>query len=188
MFGRGSSAPDSELVARAIAGEQPAFELLVRRYQAPLYRYALGMLSEPDLAIDVVQEALIKAYTRLAACRDPAKFDSWVFRIVRNGALDRLRSRARTIVPLEEVVAFADEQTGPEARLDSAEIGREVWAALERLPEIQREAFLLKHVEGLSYEEISDRLQVSISALKMRVKRAREELQEALRDLAPADV
>lgn len=179
---------DADLVARTLAGDHGAFEILVRRYQAPLYRYALGMLSEPDLAVDVVQGALIRAYTRLSACRDPDRFDSWIFRIVRNGALDRMRSSRRREVPLDDVVTFADDRDDPESRLANAEINREVSAALEQLTPIHREAFLLKHVEGLSYEEISDRLDVSISALKMRVKRAREELQESLRDLAPADV
>ena len=188
MWPNRNAPTDAELIGRVLGGDTDSFEDLVRRYQTSLHRYALGMLGDRDVATDVVQDGFIKAYTQLGACRDTSRFDSWLFRIVRNAALDRLKSRSRKSVPIEDIVAFAPDRDGPETRLENAELGREVWAALERLPEIQREAFLLKHVEGLSYEEIAERLQVSISALKMRVKRAREELQESLRSLSSADV
>lgn len=171
---------DAELVAHVLAGRDDLFEPLVRRYQASLYRYAVGMLGQPDVAADVVQDAFVKAFTRLARCRDPGSFAAWLFRIVRNGCLDRLKAKSGRHVPLDETAAYVPEHEGPEGRLEAAEIGREVRAALEKLGADQREAFLLKHVEGLSYEEMSERLEASVSALKMRVKRAREELQAAL--------
>lgn len=175
---------DAELLAGILSGRQDLFEVIVHRYQAPLYRYALGMLGQADIAADVVQESFIKAYTRLQSCRDPNAFNTWIFRILRNGALDRLKSKSRRNVALEETTVFAPDHQGPEEQLMVSELGREVSAALEALPESQREAFILKHVEGLSYEEMADRLDASVSALKMRVKRAREELQQSLHHVA----
>lgn len=171
---------DAELVARVLAGDQASYAALVRRYQDTLYRHALGMVHTPDAAADLVQDALVKGYTRLQSCNDPARFGAWVFRILRNGCLDYLKDRRRSTLPLEEDTAFAADRDDPEAQLEQAETRRAVTAALEALPEPQREAFLLKHVDGRSYEEMAEMLDASVSALKMRVMRAREALQALL--------
>jgi RNA polymerase sigma-70 factor (ECF subfamily) len=172
---------DAELVARVLAGEREQYAWLVQRHQAALYRHALGMVGQPDAAADLVQDSLVKAYTSLAHCHDPARFGAWVFRILRNRCLDYLKDRRRQTVPIQEHTAFASERDDPEVRLEQAEARRAVAGALEALPEAQREAFLLKHVDGRSYEEMAEMLGASVSALKMRVMRAREALQEHLR-------
>lgn len=179
---------DAEVVQAVLDGRQEQYAVLVGRYQTRLYRYALGMMREPDTAADVVQDSFIKAYTRLGRCRDPEAFGSWLFRILRNGVLDRLKSARSRSVGLEDVSLTAPERESPEHRLATSEMGRELTAALGELPEAQREAFLLKHVEGLSYEEMAESTNASVSALKMRVKRAREELQQALQDVTSEDV
>ena len=173
-------ATDAELVARVLAGEQELYARLVERYQAALYRHALGMVREPDAAADLVQDSLVRAYTRLAGCHDPARYAAWVFRILRNRCLDHLKDRRRQTVSLEEGTAFAPDRDDPGERLEQAETRRAVAAALAALPAAQREAFLLKHVEGRSYEEMAELLDASVSALKMRVMRAREALQALL--------
>ena len=172
--------PDAELVARVLAGDREQYAELVRRHQEPLYRHALGMLGSPDVAADLTQECLIRAYTRLASCHDPARFGAWTFRILRNGCLDYLKDRRRETVPLEDESVLGAAEGDPEMSLEQTELRQTVFRALETLPQPQREAFLLKHVEDLSYEEMTERLGASISALKMRVKRAREALQVAL--------
>lgn len=179
---------DAEIVEAVLDGRRDQYAVLVGRYQTRLYRYAVGMMRQPDVAADVVQDSFIKAYSKLGRCRDPEAFGSWLFRILRNGVLDRLKSAHSQGVGLDEVTLIAPDQEGPDHRLANAELGRELTAALGTLPEAQREAFLLKHVEGLSYDEMAERMDASVSALKMRVKRAREELQVALRNLAPGDV
>ena len=173
---------DAELIQRILNGEGERYAILVERYQDALFRHAVGMVGDRDAAADLVQDSLVKAYTRLHTCNDPARFPAWVFRILRNRCRDWLKNRRQQTVELKEDTAAAD-NADPVAELERNELGRVVEHALARLPEAQREAFLLKHVEGLSYEEMAERLDTGVSALKMRVMRAREALQLLLRNV-----
>ena len=177
---RGAELSDAELVDRVLRGEQEWYARLVERYQGVLYRHALGMVGSPDAAADLVQDSFVKGYTSLDRCQDPARFGAWVFRILRNRALDYLKDRRRKNVPLDESAAQVPSRDDPATDLERAELGRAVSTALRSLPEAQREAFLLKHVDGRSYEEMAEMLGGSVSALKMRVMRAREALQSML--------
>jgi RNA polymerase sigma-70 factor, ECF subfamily len=172
---------DAELIQRVLAGEQNRFAELVNRYQAGLYRHALGMVGDPDAAADLAQDSLVKAYTRLHTCNEPDRFAAWLFRILRNRCRDWLKNRRQHTVELRDDAHVARDD--PAAHLERSELGQVMSAALARLPEAQREAFLLKHVEELSYEEMAERLDTGVSALKMRVMRAREALQELLKGL-----
>jgi RNA polymerase sigma-70 factor, ECF subfamily len=176
------TASDAEVIARILAGERDQYALLVGRYQEMLFRHALGMVLQPDAAADLVQDSFIKAYTSLAHCYEPARFKSWIFRILSNRCKDYLKDRRRQTVPIAEDTAIAPARQHPEANLEQNELQQALLEALAALPEGQREAFLLKHVEGRSYEEMAEELEVSISALKMRVFRAREALQSLLRE------
>jgi RNA polymerase sigma-70 factor, ECF subfamily len=167
---------DAEIVSRVLGGEREAYTLLVQRYQQNLFRFALGMIGSPDVAADVVQDTLVKAFARLDRCRDPSRFGAWVHRILRNRCLDHLKGRRRYL-SIEDV---ADDGAGTEREIYRDEIRSALFAALATLPEAQREAFLLKHLEDRSYEEMAETLGASVSALKMRVKRAREALQAVL--------
>lgn len=175
-----STSLDEELVTKVLAGDRNAYTALVGKYQALLYRQAVSMLGDPDAAADLVQDAFIKAYTSLARCQDPGRFGAWVFRILTNRCKDYLKDRRRQTVPLQPDIAATPERDNPDTMLAQHEFQRHVAAALGTLPDNQREAFLLKHVEGLSYEEMADMLDASVSALKMRVMRAREALQVLL--------
>jgi RNA polymerase sigma-70 factor (ECF subfamily) len=185
---RGPAAPrpaesDAHLVIRILSGESACYTVLVNRYQAVLHRYARGMLRDPDLASDVVQDSLVKAYTHLESCRDPARFGAWVYRIVVNRCRDQLKRRRRATVPLEEHTVAAPESDGPALRVARGELREVLDDALAELPAHQREAFLLLHVDGRSYEEMSSMLDASVSALKMRVFRARNALQVSLQGM-----
>lgn len=174
---------DAELVGRILRGERELYAVLVGRYQDALFRHAAGMVGDPDAAADLVQDSFVKAYTRLDTCQDPERFPAWLFRILRNRCKDWLKNRRQHTVSLVDEAHAAPVGDDPVRRLERTELGRVVEAALARLPEAQREAFLLKHVEGRSYEEMADMLDTGISALKMRVMRAREALQEILKDV-----
>ena len=152
------------------------FEALVRLHQNALYRYGRGLGLDHDTALDLVQDAFVKAYARLSQCREPAKVRSWLFRIFRNAMLDWARNIRRTEVPLLDVDEPADDQDFAERHALREAIG----AALAALPPILREAFLLRHELGHSYEEIADLAGVSLSAAKMRVMRAHAALRETL--------
>lgn len=170
---------DAEVVARVLAGARDDYSVLVRRYQDSLYRYAVGMVGSGDAAADIVQDSLVKGFTRLDRCEDPDRFGAWVYRIVRNGCLDYLKNRRRRDVSLEDDAPFTSEDD-PAAYVERLDVQRAVGSALAELPPAQREAFLMKHVDDLAYEEIAVITGASVSALKMRVKRARETLQSLL--------
>lgn len=175
---------DAAVVARVRAGDREAYRILVRRYQDGLYRHALRMIGHADAAADLVQGALVKAYSHIHRCRDPERFGAWLFRILANRCKDHLKSRRRRDVSLDSVdMPTARSAENPALDAERLELRELLGRALEKLPHIQREAFLLKHVEGLSYEEISERLDVSIPALKMRVLRAREALRAQLEEV-----
>jgi RNA polymerase sigma-70 factor (ECF subfamily) len=170
-------APDGPLVRRVLGGEREAFGELVRRHQEVLYRYLRGMGADHDTAVDLIQDAFVKAYGALASCREPEHFRAWLFRIARNHCLDHVKNVRQLSIPLSAlpgVDAIADERApGLEPRLI-------LRAALERLPTALREAFLLKHDAGYAYDEIAELTGASVSAVKMRVHRARESLREFL--------
>ncbi len=137
------------------------FAALVRKYQDALYRYGRGLGLDHDTALDLVQEAFVKAYARLDQCRESDKVQSWLFRIFRNAMLDWAKNVRRTEVPILDIDEPADDEDFAERH------------AL-------REAFLLRHELGHSYEEIAEIAGTSLSAAKMRVARACEALREAL--------
>ncbi len=170
---------DQEVIARVLAGERDAFGVLIGRYQDPLYRHALGMTGSPDVAEDILQASFIKAYQHLAEVH--GRFDAWVFRIVANGCKDWLKNIRRTHLSYEEddqPSAFAT----PDEELDRTELRSDLDRALAALAPSLREAFVMKHVEGRSYEEMADLLGTTVGALKMRVHRAREALQALLEE------
>lgn len=171
---------DGAIVARVLAGGREEYGELVRRHQQPMYRYALGMVGSPDAAADLVQDSLVRGFTRLSSCQDPDRFGAWVFRILRNRCLDYLKDRRRQTVSLDIDAPFESGDEDPGAALERSELRRSVAQALASLPDAQREAFVMKHVEDLSYEEMAERAEVSVSALKMRVMRAREALHAML--------
>ena len=152
------------------------FAALVRQHQNALYRYGRGLGLDHDTALDLVQDAFVKAHARLHQCREPAKVRSWLFRIFRNAMLDWARNVRRTEVPLLDVEEPADDEDFAERHALREAIG----AALAALPPILREAFLLRHELGHSYEEIAELAGVSLSAAKMRVARAHAALRGML--------
>jgi RNA polymerase sigma-70 factor (ECF subfamily) len=171
---------DAELVEASLRGSHQAFGELVRRYQDVLYRHAERMTGRVDDAEDVVQATFIKAHQNLRSCRDPDRVGAWLFRIGANACKDFLKARRRSSVPLDEVPGLPARGGNPEEDVEVGRVRSQIERALRLLPADQREAFLMKHVEGWSYAEMAERLGASVSALKMRVHRARDELQVLL--------
>ena len=170
---------DQQIISSVLAGDRDAFGVLIHRYSDPLYRHAMGMTGSPDVAEDILQQSFIKAYNHLGEVR--GRFDAWLFRIVANGCKDWLKNIRRTHVSYEE-----DDQPStyatPDEDLDRTELRRDLDGALAQLSASLREAFVMKHVEGRSYEEMADLLGTTVGALKMRVHRARESLQALLEE------
>jgi RNA polymerase sigma-70 factor (ECF subfamily) len=158
------------------AASERDFAALVWRHQNALYRYGRGLGLDHDTALDLVQDAFVKAHARLDQCREPDKARSWLFRIFRNTMLDWAKNVRRTEVPLLDV----EEPAGEEDFAERHALREAIGAALASLPPILREAFLLRHELGHSYEEIAELAGVSLSAAKMRVARAHAALRETL--------
>ena len=176
-----SGPSDGDVVLAVLAGDQEKYRLLVRRYQDVLFRHAERMVGAHDEAADIVQKALVTGFRKLGRCKDPERVGGWLFRIMSNLCKDYLKSRRRRDVSLDEAPPLRAGGGTDDSAIDRMELRASLEAALARLNEEQREAFVMKHVEGTSYEEMSEILGVSVSALKMRVHRAREELQDYLK-------
>jgi RNA polymerase sigma-70 factor, ECF subfamily len=176
---------DGEVVRRILAGDVEQYALLVHRYRDRYARYAVSMLGSRDDADDAVQDAFVRAYTSLAQCREPEKFANWFFLILRNRCFAERRrpwNRAtRSLEPGDDRIAAPDRFEGSSEREDRQ---RALGRALQTLTPVQREVFVLKHVEELSYEDISDRLGTSVASLKMRMHRAYDQLRAELKELA----
>lgn len=173
----GAVPPDAELIATVLGGEVDAYAVLVRRYRDVCFRFALRQLGNRDDAEDALQEALVRAFRGLASCRERDRFGAWLYTIVVNECRTRATRRAKR--ERRFVAEAGNEVPDPSGQGDSA-IGDEIAYALSQLPDDQREAFLLKHVEELSYEEMAEITGVGVSALKMRVKRGCERLRDLL--------
>jgi RNA polymerase sigma-70 factor (ECF subfamily) len=173
---------DAEIVAQVLAGDTAAYAILVGRYRAQFARYATRMLGNREDAEEALQDAFLRAYRSLARCDDPARFGSWLFRILANRcrtAGARRGRREKTFIR-DEVALLDASEAHPEEQTAWRE---EIERALQMLEADQREAFLLKHVEDLGYDEMAELTGVGVSALKMRVKRACERLRALLQEV-----
>jgi RNA polymerase sigma-70 factor, ECF subfamily len=172
---------DAALVAAVLAGDPDAFTRLVDRHSGPCLRFATRMLGDVQDAEDVTQEAFLRAYAALNRYDGTASFQTWLMSILvnrcRTALLTRKRRDARVIIDETLVGAASVSDAGGDAALRDA-----IERALTRLDPAQREAFLLKHVEQLSYDEIAAMTGTGVSALKMRVQRACERLQTLLQE------
>ena len=178
-----SGASDAELVHRVLAGEPEAYAGLVARYRDRLGRYAMRMLGNRADAEDALQETFVRAYRSLGRCTEPERFGAWAFGILVNRCrtLGAQRARRERLQIADEVALerAADTDDPVHRRALRETIDR----ALARLAPALREAFLLKFVEELSYEEMATMTGASIPALKMRVSRGRGELRRLLSEV-----
>lgn len=170
---------DAEIVAAVLGGDDHAFGVLIGRYQNAYLRYATRMLNSQDDAEDALQSAFIRAYRNLSSCRDRVRFGSWLQKIIVNECRTLGARRTRRELRFDSRPA-ALEGIASSAGDGDPEIAEEIQAALQRLPTEQREAFLLRYVEDLGYDEISELTGAGVSALKMRVKRACESMKVSL--------
>lgn len=180
-----SEPSDGALVARVLAGERQAFGLLVERHQDRMVRYVRHMGFGDGDAPDLVQDAFVRAFRHLRRCGDPDRFAGWLFRIVVNvcRTAGARRSR-RPMAPLDDVKStLQSDQPTPEERAEMASTRELVRAALDAVPDDQREALVLMYLEGYSVSEIEELTGASASAVKMRLKRGRDALREQLEPL-----
>lgn len=169
-------ADDAALVRQVLGGETAAFELLVRRYQRVLFTVALRMLGDREEARDATQNALVKAYQKLATYDAKYRFFSWIYRIVVNECLNARRGRQVPEHMPFELVAPGEVLEALEAQ----ERRRQVQAAILTLPVEYRQVIVLRHFTELSYEEIGACLGIPVKTVKSRLYTARQRLADLL--------
>ncbi len=192
---------DAELVRRAQGGDHSAFRQLFDRYHKRVYAVAFGVLKNRHDALDCVQEGFVKVHRHLPSFQGSSSFYTWLYRIVMNLAIDQLRRR-KTSKPVEfdDGVRRDSQEPGDDAivsrMLDEnprkAVIRREllekVQLALAELPEYHRQVILLREIEGMSYEEMAEALDVPKGTIMSRLFHARKKMQEALKSYVDGDL
>ena len=189
-------AADQGLVARVQGGDSAAFDLLVRKYQHRIAALISRYVHDWSEVQDVAQDTFIRAYRAIGNFRGDAQFYTWLHRIAVNTAKNHLVSHSRR-PPTDDIEVETAEQfesglrlretATPERELMRQQLEQTVMRAVERLPEELREAISMREVEGLSYEEIAQRMQCPIGTVRSRIFRAREAIDNELRPLLGED-
>lgn len=181
---------DAQLVVRSLAQDQEAFGQLIDRHAAAIVNLGYRMVGNRTEAEDLAQETFLAAYKALSTFRADSKVSTWLYRIAANKCKDWLRVKRPgqgqyDLDADESLDLYVTEDRTPEVLLSQQQVAQELEQAIQRLPPLYREAFVLKHVEGLSYEEMEDILGVSGDTLKMRVYKGRVQLSRELAALNP---
>ena len=177
---------DEDIAARVLEGQTALFEVLMRRHNERIYRAARAILRDEDEAEDVMQQAYVNAYANLRQFDRRARFSTWLTRIAVNEALARARRRGRyealdeNALPAQETPMKTQRPSDPERQAFTKELGSLLEAAVDTLPDGNREVFVLRDIEGLSTAETAECLGVSDDVVKTRLSRARAALRRDL--------
>lgn len=170
---------DSELINSFLKGNRQAFGELVARYQDYVYNLALRLVGNTADAEDLVQEIFIQVMRKVGGWRGEAKFGTWLYRVAANQCYDWLRKRHSEIVSFEDNDLSGGED--PVARVEQLDFKERVLRELVRLPLDFRLVVVLRDIQGLSYEEIAESLEISLGTVKSRLSRGRALLAAQLR-------
>lgn len=188
-------ATDEELLARYRRGDDAAFRVLVKRHQRGIFNFALRQVHVPSTAEDIVQDVFVRVVQNIGTFKDEARFTTWAYTIARNLCIDHLRKRVHRRHPSLDAPSegspdgadgptLGEKVAGSGAGADRQVIGKQlqthITAAVEKLPEDQREVFLMRQVGELAFKEIADIVGVSENTVKSRMRYALERLQAAL--------
>jgi RNA polymerase sigma-70 factor, ECF subfamily len=188
----GSGTSDLALIRRVQQGDRSAFDLLVVKYQHKILNLVMRYVRDPSEALDVAQEAFLKAYRAAPSFRGDSAFYTWLYRIAINTAKNHLVAARRRPAGVdidfqdsEQFEAFSklSDVDTPERLVLTEEIGAAVNKAIEDLPEELRTAILLREIEGMSYEEIAQTMECPVGTVRSRIFRAREAIEKQLRPL-----
>jgi len=189
---------DDAIVERARAGDRAAFQTLFERYHRRAFAIAIGVVKRPEDALDVVQDAFIKVHKHIGNFQGTSSFYTWLYRIVMNLAIDHIR-KARKVTEWGDDVQRDDDagdgtlvphmpDENPSKAVVRRELSAKINAALETLPEYHRAVILLREVEGMSYEEMAQVLDVPKGTIMSRLFHARRKLQEQLQPYLEGDL
>jgi RNA polymerase sigma-70 factor (ECF subfamily) len=173
--------PDMAVIRRAQRGDERAFALIVRAYEAPIFNYVLRMIGDRTLAEDLTQDVFLRVFRGLRGYSRQARFTTWLFQVAKNRVIDEMRAaerRPRTLVAIEDAPQFEV----VDAPIEQSEAIDILLAEVDKLSPDLKEALLLRDIAGLSYNEISDTLDVTLATVKWRIFKARDEVQQALEE------
>lgn len=178
---------DEELVTKVRQSNQELYVEVVRRYQQPLFRYAVALVHDHDIAHDIVQESLIKAYTNLRGFNTKKKFSSWLYRITHNQAMDHFRSQRRftSFDLLPELVQTLASRSNVEVTLDETLLREKIDEVIDQLPLQYRTVVILYYLEGKKYAEISEVMKVPEGTVATWLRRSKVVLAKALKEYEP---
>lgn len=184
---------DGELVAQAQAGDRDAIQQLLERYERRLLSVLLGMVRNPDDARDLLQETFVRVFRNLEGFKGESSFYTWIYRIAMNLAIDhQRRGGKRPLVEFDEGIGVKEDAVGdgsanlgidPLRNVRSRELGEKIFEAIEGLTDDHRAVILLREIDGLSYEEISEILECSLGTVMSRLHYARKKLQARLQEM-----
>jgi RNA polymerase sigma-70 factor, ECF subfamily len=169
---------DPVVVRRAQRGDEDAFSVIVRTYEAPVFNFVLRMVGDRELAEDLTQDVFLRVFRSLPRYAHRSKFTTWLFQVAKNLVFDDVRARMRRPQNVELVSELSI--AAWDAPIEQAETISAIWAAVEQLSPDLKTALLLRDVVGLSYTEIADALEITMPTVKWRIYKAREDVQRAL--------
>ena len=177
-LGSALAQPDAAILRRARRGDPKAFSVIVHSYERLVFAYVFRLVDDRRLAEDLTQDVFLKVFKGLPAFSERSAFTTWLFQITKNTVIDELRSieRRPQAVNIDDVSL----PTLVEARFEQAEPIDALWAAVASLSIDLRTALLLRDIVGLSYSEIADALEITLTTVKWRIHKARESVQRAL--------
>lgn len=176
------SISDAKTVNLVLKGDIEKYELIVKKYEDPLLRYASTILSSDDDAKDAVQTSFIKAYRNLNSYNSRLKFSSWIYRIVHNESLNMIKKNKKYITTNKDLIMKlipSDELTEIE-KLNKKEISKMVMNNIDQLPLNYKEALTLYYLQEKSYQEISDILRIPLNTVKTRLRRSKNALKQLI--------
>ncbi|PKD44418.1 RNA polymerase sigma factor [Rhodohalobacter barkolensis] len=186
-----SSLEDDKLVERAVSGDQEAYKTLTEKYETPLYYHLIKMVKDKEQVRDLVQEAFMKAFDNLESYNTNYAFSTWLYRITTNHAIDYLRKKKLQTTSIDEPlktregemkIQIEDEQSETDRTIIRKQRSSIIHEAIEELPEKYRVVIKLRHFDELSYDEISEQLDLPLGTVKAHIFRAREMLYKELKD------
>lgn len=180
---------ERKLIERASGGDPSAFNLLMEAHERRMYAVALRMCGNREDAQDCLQEAMLRVYRAIGSFKGQSTFATWVYRITMNTCLDELRRKKnKQSTSLDSLLDMgwspADEGNTPEKHALREETRKCLYGAIRELPEDMRAAVVLRDLQGLSYEEIAQALDINVGTIKSRISRGREKLREKLKQNA----
>jgi RNA polymerase sigma-70 factor (ECF subfamily) len=183
---------DTKLVKRVQKGDKGAFDMLVLKYQHKIVNLVMRYVRDPDLALDITQEAFIKAYRALPRFRGDSAFYTWLYRIAVNTAKNHLAAQRRRPMDIEldlqdpeqfDLHAKLKETDTPEGISISRELKETVERAIQSLPDDLRTAIILRELDGMSYEEIAETMECPVGTVRSRIFRARDAISKKVGSL-----